>query len=68
MMAQKIAHIMKQRKQKQLNHERFFKYGGVKVSTGILKYDKRVEDAPTLNKGARLNINARNYNTELVAA
>ena len=45
-----------------------FKYGGVKVSTGILKYDKRVEDAPTLNKGARLNINARNYNTELVAA
>jgi len=27
--------------------------GGAKASTGILKYNKRVEDAPTLNKGAR---------------
>lgn len=41
--------------------------GGVKVSTGILKCDKRVENAPISLKGARFKLNDKN-NFELAAA
>lgn len=38
-----------------------FLYGGVKVSTGIKNYSKRVEWAKTLKK-SHLNLNAKNIN------
>ena len=37
----------------------YFKYGPVKVSTGILRYGKRVEPG-TLYKGLNLKLNANN--------
>lgn len=35
-------------------------FGGVKVSTGILKHDKRAESGNLFKLRPRLNINARN--------
>ena len=37
----------------------YFNYGPVKVSTGILRYDKRVEPGNLL-KGLNLKLNANN--------
>ena len=41
-------------------------YGAVKVSTGILRYDKRVEP-DNLYKGPNLNINANNKTVAMAA-
>ena len=44
----------------------YFNYGSVKVSTGILRYDKRVEPG-NLYKGPHLKINANDRNVAMAA-
>ena len=43
-----------------------FNYGPVKVSTGILRYDKRVETG-NLFKGPTLKLNANDRNVAMAA-